>query len=77
MDETAYKYLVSKPKLVNFIRYNPEWYRYLARDPNRVYELEEASKFFYGKTLSQRLDKVTNQIQMVHMLIQFSGIMKD
>lgn len=60
-----------------FVRYNPEWYRYLSRDPDRIDELEKAAKQFYGQTFPQRVEKLNNQVQMVGMLLQFAGAMKD
>lgn len=77
MNEEVYLYLKSQPKLINFVRNNPVWYRYLTRDPKRIIELEQASREFYGKTFTQRLDNFSSQMQMVHMLIKFSGIIKD
>ncbi|MGP4106869.1 YlbE-like family protein [Virgibacillus sp. L01] len=77
METSTYQYLQQNPKLANFVRYNPVWYRYLSRDPNRVRELNKESKKFYGKTFPQQVEKVGNQVQMVNMLIQFAGAMKD
>ncbi|PAV29891.1 hypothetical protein CIL05_08410 [Virgibacillus profundi] len=77
MDSTSYNYLSENPHLARFVRYNPIWYRYLSRDPHRIYELEKEAKRFYGKTFPQRVEKLNNQVQMVGMLIQFAGAMKD
>lgn len=77
MDVICYQYLQKQPDLANFVRYNPIWYRYLSRDPQRVYELVDEAKSFYGKTFPQRLEKLNNQVQMVNMLIQFAESMKD
>lgn len=77
MDQATYQYLQLHPKLAEFVRYNPVWYRYLTRDPKRVYELDKEAKIFYEETLSQRLEKVNKQVQMMKMLIQFAGAMKD
>lgn len=77
MESIHYDYLRARPELANFVRYNPVWYRYLSREPQRIYELEEEAKLFYGKTLPQRLEKLNSQVQMVNMLIQFAGAMKD
>lgn len=77
MDPTSYNYLSNNPRLAMFVRYNPIWYRYLSREPERINEIEKEAKKFYGKTFSQQLDKVNNQVQMVRMLIQFAGEMKD
>lgn len=77
MDRMSYNYLSAHPDLANFVRYHPVWYRYLARDPQRIYELKEEAKVFYGKTLQQRLERLNDQVQMVHMLIQIAGTIKD
>jgi hypothetical protein len=67
----------NNPAIANFIRYNPIWYRYLSRDSNRINELEKEAKKFYGKTFPQKVEKLNSQMQMVNMLIQFAGAMKD
>lgn len=77
MDPFSYQYVFSQPKLVMFIRYNPKWYRYLSRDPGSISEMEKEAKKFYGKTFPQQVEKINNQVQMISMLIQFAGAMKD
>lgn len=77
MQPGLYQYLQSRPELLRFVRLNPHWYRELTRNPNAIYDLERESKFFYGKTVPQRIEKVSNQIQMVSMLMQMAGAMKD
>lgn len=77
MQSFCYHYLQSRPDLLYFVRFNPEWYRYLTREPNRIYELENEAKRFYGKTFSQRLEKWSNQLQMAGMLMEFADLMKD
>ncbi|MEC5422808.1 YlbE-like family protein [Virgibacillus sp. C22-A2] len=77
MDEASYRYLAQNPRLAMFVRYNPEWYRYLSREPNRIQELEKEAKKFYGRTFPQRVNKINHHVQMVGMLMQFAGAMKD
>lgn len=77
MDPFSYYYVSNNPKIAMFIRYNPVWYRYLSREPNRINELEKEAKKYYGKTFPQQVEKLNNQMQMVSMLIQFAGAMKD
>ncbi|WP_047984578.1 YlbE-like family protein [Ornithinibacillus californiensis] len=77
MNKELSHFLESRPDLKNFIRYNPIWYRYLTRDPSRISEIEQEAKRFYGKTLSQKLEKVNQNVQMVGMLLQFAEMMKD
>lgn len=77
MDEKLYQHLTTRPDLLNFIRNNPEWYRYLTRDPSKISEIELEAKRYYGKTLSQKIEKVNQNVQMVGMLLQFAEMMKD
>ncbi|WP_164669117.1 YlbE-like family protein [Virgibacillus doumboii] len=77
MQASVYQYLQQNPRLANFVRYNPEWYRYLSRNPYSLYEMEKEAKKFYGKTIPQQVEKIGNQVQMVNMLVQFAGAMKD
>jgi hypothetical protein len=77
MDPTLYQYLSNRDDLLRFIRYNPIWYRYLSRDPNLLNEMEKEAKKFYGKTFPQRVEKIGNNVQMINMLAQFVGLMKD
>ncbi|WP_186577575.1 YlbE-like family protein [Aquibacillus kalidii] len=77
MQPSVYQFLQTRPELLRFIRLNPMWYRHLTRNPNRLDELEKEAKYFYGQTVPQKIERVSNQIQMVSMLIQMAGTMKD
>ncbi|MFD2760561.1 YlbE-like family protein [Lentibacillus juripiscarius] len=77
MQTSVQQFLQENPKLAHFVRFNPVWYRHLTRNPERVLELEKASKAFYGKTLPQKADKLKSHMQMVNMLMQFTDLMKD
>lgn len=74
MDKDCYNYLKSQPNLLKFVRYNPEWYRYLTRDPNRITEIEKESKKFYGKTWSQQFEKANGHLSMMKMLIELATL---
>ena len=77
MQPNLYRYLQTRSDLLQFIRYNPEWYRELTRNPNQIDVLEREAKIFYGKTVPQKIERLSNQMQMVSMLIQMAGAMKD
>ncbi|TRM12289.1 hypothetical protein FH966_11670 [Lentibacillus cibarius] len=77
MQTSVRNFLEQNPKLAHFVRFNPDWYRYLSRNPNSVMELEKASKSFYGKTLPQQVDKIGSHIQMASMLLNVADLMKD
>ena len=78
MDAYTYYYLKEQPKLLEFIRYEPIWYRYLSRDgAARLSELEREAKIFYGQTLPQRLKRINQQMQMASMFIHAAELLKD
>lgn len=77
MDPFIYQYVSQQPHLLIFIRENPVWYRYLSREPQMITDMEKAAKEYSGKTISKRLEKVGDQMQMISMLIQLAGAMKD
>ncbi|AUJ26794.1 hypothetical protein CAI16_00440 [Virgibacillus dokdonensis] len=77
MDPLCYDYLKQQPELLQFVRMNPVWYRYLSRDPSLLPEVKKEAKRFYGKTFPQQVEKVNQHMQMVSMLMQFAGAMKD
>ncbi|MDC3416503.1 YlbE-like family protein [Aquibacillus salsiterrae] len=77
MQPDLYYYLQQRADLLHFVRMNPQWYRELTRDPSRIYDIEKEAKYFYGKTVPQRIEKLSSQMQMVSMIIQMAGAMKD
>jgi len=77
MEQRIYHQLRSQPKWLSFVRQNPEWYRYLSRDPLKVHEIHDAAKVFYGQTFAQRLENVNQQMQMVGLLTAFAKRRED
>lgn len=77
MEPAVSRYLADNPELLGFVRYNPEWYRYLSRDPGSLKGMEKEARRFYGKTFPQQVEKVSRQVQMASMLAKFAGVMKD
>lgn len=78
MESAIYQYLRTKPELLEFMRHQPIWYRYLSRDgAKRLAELEKEANIFYGKTFSGRLSRVNDQVQMASMLINVANMLKD
>lgn len=77
MHPILYRQIQAEPDLLTFIRYHPIWYRYLMREPNRFEDMRQEAKVFHGQTFSQRVEKATNQVQMIHTIIQLTSAMKD
>ena len=63
------RYLQTRPDLIVFIRENPNWYRLLSRHPEKIYEIEQESKLFYGKTFPQKVERIHQHIQLANLLI--------
>ncbi|MFC0524015.1 YlbE-like family protein [Pontibacillus salicampi] len=77
MQPGVYQYLETREDLLKFIRMNPKWYRKVTRNPSVLSQIESEAKHYYGKTTPQRMEKFTNQLQMVQMLVQMAQAMKD
>lgn len=77
MDLSVYRYLKLNKDLRLFMRYHPMWYRYLSRDPDRIRELEEEAKLYFGRTFNQRVKQVNEQVQLIDILLDFVRNMKD
>ncbi|GGM20437.1 hypothetical protein GCM10011351_02860 [Paraliobacillus quinghaiensis] len=77
MDPSVYSYLRTKPMLLFYLRHEPSWYRTLTRDPSKLDLFEKQAKRFHGRTIPQRVEKVSDQMQMMAMLFQMASAMKD
>ncbi|KGP72456.1 YlbE-like family protein [Pontibacillus yanchengensis] len=77
MQPGVYQYLESREDLLKFMRMNPKWYRKVTRDPSVLSQMEQESKYYFGKTTTQRIERFNNQLQMVQMLMQMAQAMKD
>lgn len=73
MEPECYEQLMRKKDLIQFMRLNPEWYRYLMREPDRVFEMERIAKEYFGKTITQRMDKMQQNIQLIQFLMNMAN----
>lgn len=70
MREEIRRKLIEQPELKEFLRYHPQWYRSLSRQPEKLGEMEKEANYFYGKTFPQRVEKMQNNVSMVMMLME-------
>lgn len=77
VDHLTYYKLQQRPDLLSFLRYNPEWYRYLTRNPDQLVQMEKEAKIFHGKTLTQRIEKFNDHLELATMLIYMTETFKD
>ncbi|MDH5161066.1 YlbE-like family protein [Heyndrickxia oleronia] len=62
-------YIYSKNDLKEFLRNQPTWYRKLTRNPEEIKKFEIASLHFFEKTIPQRVEKLSSNLQMASMMM--------
>lgn len=77
MDPNTYQLIKNNPTLLNFLRSYPQWYRTLSRDPTQLNSMERMARLDQGKTLPQQVVRVSEQLQLLGMLMQMASTMKD
>ncbi len=65
MDLYTINYVKSNPHIYNYLRENSTWYKLLNRDPSTLKVLEERAKEKYKLRLSDRLEKISNNISLI------------
>jgi hypothetical protein len=64
-------YKKENAQILEFLRYNPEWYRVLANNPERYEILENEAKTFLKMTTYDKISNIKNQVEMLSMFIQY------
>ncbi|MDQ0972814.1 hypothetical protein F4694_002072 [Bacillus niacini] len=77
MRRDVLEYLNRQKELKKFIREQPLWYRKLSRNPYDLQTLEIASLHYYKKTIPDKVEKFTNNVQMASMMFYMLQSMKD
>ncbi|GAC91265.1 hypothetical protein KN10_1701 [Anoxybacillus flavithermus NBRC 109594] len=77
MRKDVYEYIVAKPKLHQFLREQPIWYRRLARRPMDIKEMEKQMRHYYKQTLPHKVEQVVQTIEMANMMMAMMKLMKD
>ncbi|MBW7650161.1 YlbE-like family protein [Anoxybacillus sp. ST4] len=77
MRKDVYEYIVVKPKLHQFLREHPSWYRRLARRPMDIKEMEKEARQYYKQTMSHKVQNVVQTIEMAKMMMAMMKLMND
>ena len=59
----------SNPYFYRYLRDNSSWYKALNRDPNNIKLMEVEMKKYYKLNLSDKLNNLSNKIDMVKTLM--------
>lgn len=65
MDLYTINYIKNNPLIYEYLRRNSSWYKNLNRDRTNIKELELAAKKYYKLTLPDKIERFTNQIEMI------------
>ncbi|WP_409305306.1 YlbE-like family protein [Peribacillus sp. SCS-155] len=57
------------PDLKNFIRMQPQWYRYLMRHPHQLDKMQTEAAYFLKKSIPHRISNLSNGVQMAWMML--------
>ncbi|UQD51589.1 hypothetical protein C0971_05785 [Bacillus methanolicus] len=62
-------------ELKQFIREQPQWYRTLSRNPEKIQTMQIASMHHNRRTIPHKVEKFTNGVQMASMMMHMFQMM--
>ncbi len=63
-------YIKSNEHIYSFLREDSSWYKVLNRDPSALKKIEELAKERYKLRLSDRLEKLSGNINLISSFIE-------
>ena len=69
MELYTINYIKTNPLIYNYLRENSRWYKELTRDKNILKYLEEQAKKYYRQTPIDKIEQLSNNINMITSLI--------
>ena len=69
--EILYK-LYSEPQILNYIRYNPHWYKILYFEPNKYEEFEREAKDSLKISTFHKIEEIKGQINFLQAIIDYA-----
>jgi len=70
-------YLQSNKDLLQFVREEPKWYRYLSRNPYDLNIINSEAKKYYKKTIPDRIHQIADGVQMASMMMSMFSMMNN
>ncbi len=67
--QDIYSYIEADKDLLNYLRLNPIWYRKLMRQPQLISDFQTESKFFFRKSIPDRVNQFSNGVQAASMML--------
>lgn len=69
MDIETIRTIKNNPLIYNYLREDSSWYKYLNRDKKYLKNVEEEAKKFYKLTINDRLERLSNNIDLINTFI--------
>ena len=69
MDLYTINYIKTNPLVYNYLRENSYWYKELIRDRKTLKYLEEQAKRYYRQTPIDKIEQLSNNINLITSLI--------
>jgi hypothetical protein len=66
------QYLDEHPDYRYFMRLHPEWYTRLSRNPQETQQIKEKADDFFGRSLSKKIEKFSQQLGMINMMMELA-----
>lgn len=63
-------YIRNNPNVYRYLRENSYWYKYLNRDPYFIKELEAEMKKTYKLTAKDKVEKFSNNLEMISKVLE-------
>ncbi len=70
MNIKTINYIKNNPNIYAYLRLNSHWYKYLNRNYANIKELEYEVKSFYKLTTGDRIEKISNNINLVSSIME-------
>ncbi|MFB1051909.1 YlbE-like family protein [Paraliobacillus sp. JSM ZJ581] len=77
MDPLIYQQVKNNASVLYYMRHDPSWYRKLSRNPMALVDMEKQAKIYQGRTIPQRVERISEQMQLLGMFLQMASTMKD
>ncbi|AKM18407.1 YlbE-like family protein [Geobacillus sp. FSL K6-0789] len=77
MRRDVWQYVQANPMLRAFVREQPRWYRLLARRPHELSALQLAALRHYGQTIPDKVEKISQSLQMASLMWQMFKALRD
>ena len=69
MRQDIYELIEADEDLLNFLRQQPIWYRRLSRNPQDFELFSTETKYFFKKSIPDRVNQLSNSVQMASMMV--------